>query len=205
VDYPLLFLIGLGTGLSGAMIPGPLFLYTFSQSLKKDTAVGLRIAFGHILIEALFVVLIFIGFRNFLSSEVFMRVVTTIGCFGLIAMGGILLRGAAHMSLEVSQGIDFDYGSVIGGAFFSIISPGFLIWWTTIGFSVIIKSLAFGVLGVVMVAAGHWCADLGWHWFVSYFVHRGKCYLKKSTYHGMIRLLAIGLIAMGLYFLMNNF
>jgi len=76
VNYLLLFIIGLGTGLSGAMIPGPLFLYTFSQSLKKDMTVGLRIAFGHILIEALFVIFIFVGFRNFLSSEAFMRVAT---------------------------------------------------------------------------------------------------------------------------------
>ena len=164
-------------------------------------AVGLRIAFGHILIEALFVVLIFIGFKNYLSSEVFMQVVTMIGGFGLIGMGIILLRGVRRMSLEVSQGIDFDYGSVIGGAFFSIISPGFLIWWTTIGFSVILKSLQHGVSGVALLALGHWSADLGWHWFVSYFVNRGKCYLKDKTYQRMISVLSIGLIAMAIYFL----
>jgi len=109
------------------------------------------------------------------------------------------------MSLEVNQDIDFDYGSVVGGAFFSIISPGFLIWWTTIGFSVILKSLVFGIMGIVMVAVGHWLADLGWHWFVSYFVHRGKTYLKDTTYKGIIRLLSIGLIGMGVYFLLTNF
>jgi len=205
VDLILLFLIGLGTGLSGAMIPGPLFLYTCSQSLKKDTAVGLRIAFGHILIEIIFVALIFIGFKSFLSSETFMRIVSVIGGVALIGMGIILLRGAARMSLSVERGMDFDYGSVIGGAFFSIISPGFLIWWTTIGFSVIMKSLLYGVMGLAMVALGHWIADLGWHWFVSFFVHKGKCYLKDRTYQNAIRLLAIGLLATGVYFLRYSF
>lgn len=201
----LLFIIGVGTGLSGAMIPGPLFLFTCSQSLKKDSAVGLRIALGHILIEIVFVALIFIGFKNFLTSEVFMRFVSTIGGVALIGMGFILLRGVKRMSLDVRRGIESDYRSVIGGAFFSIISPGFLIWWTTIGFSVILKSLVFGFLGFMMVALGHWVADLGWHWFVSYFVHKGRNYLKDRTYQGMIRILAIGLMVIGVSFLISNF
>ena len=201
----LLFIIGLGTGLSGAMIPGPLFFFTCSQSLKKDSAVGLRIALGHILIEIVFVALIFIGFRNFLSSETFMRGVSAMGGTALIGMGFILFRGARRMSFSINEKFESDYKSIIGGAFFSIISPGFLIWWTTIGFSVILKSLLFGFVGFMMVAVGHWLADLGWHWFVSYFVHKGKNYLKDKTYQGLIRTLAVGLIAIGVSFLMNNF
>lgn len=197
----LLFLIGLGTGLSGAMIPGPLFLFTCSQSLKKDTAVGLRIALGHIFIEIIFVTCIFIGFKNFLASELFMRVVSTVGGIGLAVMGLILLRGAGQMSLSAEREVEFDYGSLVGGAFFSIISPGFLIWWTTIGFSVIMKSLLYGFMGLVMVVLGHWLADLGWHWFVSFFVHKGKYYLKDRAYRSIIRLLALGLIIAGAYFL----
>lgn len=201
----LLFLFGFGTGLSGAMIPGPLFLFTCSQSLKKDMAVGLRIALGHIFIEIIFVTLIFIGFKNFLASEIFIRVTSVIGGIGLLGMGMILLRGAGHMSLSVERGVEFDYGSLVGGAFFSIISPGFLIWWTTIGFSVIVKSLLFGFMGLAMVTLGHWFADLGWHWFVSFFVHKGKCYLKDQLYQNMIRLLALSLMVIGAYFLIYNF
>ena len=165
-------------------------------------AVGLRIAFGHILIEILFVGFIFIGFRNFLSSELFIRIASVIGGVGLLGMGLILLKGAGQMTLSVKDGVEFDYGSLVGGAFFSIISPGFLIWWTTIGFSVIVKALLSGLAGLAMVALGHWLADLGWHWFVSYFVNKGKCYLKDSTYQGAIRLLGFSLLAMGGYFLL---
>jgi len=205
VSFILLFIIGLGTGLSGAMIPGPLFLFTVSKSLKKDMAVGLRIAFGHILIEAVFVALIFLGFKNYLTSFMFMSVVSVLGGIALIFMGGLLLKDVSRLSLQVEESAEYDYGSVAGGAFFSIISPGFLIWWSTIGLSVILKSLAFGLLGLVMVALGHWLADLGWHWFVSYFVHKGKHRLKDATYRRMISILALGLIITGIYFLLNNF
>ncbi len=200
MSFILLFIIGLGTGLSGAMIPGPLFLFTVSESVKKDAAVGLRIAIGHILIEAIFVAFIFLGFKNALTSEVFMRSVSGFGGVALIGMGLILLRGVRSMSLTTRDGVKFDYGSIAGGAFFSIVSPGFLIWWSTIGVSVILKSLIFGLAGLAMVAIGHWTADISWHWFVSYFVHREKNFLEDGVYRGILRLLAVGLIVMGIYF-----
>jgi len=187
------------------MIPGPLFLFTVSESLKKDSTVGLRIAVGHILIEVVFVALIFLGFRNFLSSQNFMVVVSSIGGIALIGMGCLMLRGAKDMHLSTDKKVDFDYGSLAGGAFFSIISPGFLVWWTTIGLSVILKSMLFGPMGFAMVALGHWLADLGWHWFVSDFVHKGKLYLKDHHYQRIIRFLALGLVAAGVYFVINNF
>jgi len=199
-----LLIIGLGTGLSGTMIPGPLFLFTVSESLKKGPTVGLRIALGHVFIEAAFVALIFLGFKNLLSSQIFMRIVTTIGGVAMIAMGILLVRTAKDMHLTVDRQVNFGYGSIAGGAFFSIISPGFLIWWTTIGLSVILQSLLFGVAGFAAVALGHWLADFGWHWFVSDFVHKGKIYLKDRHYHNAIRFLAFGLIAMGCYFLVIN-
>ena len=62
-----------------------------------------------------------------------MQAVSTLGGIALIGMGIILFRGVTSMSLAVRDGIRFDYGAVAGGAFFSIVSPGFLIWWSTIG------------------------------------------------------------------------
>ena len=200
MSFLVLFIIGLGTGLSGAMIPGPLFLFTVSESLKKDAAVGLRIAVGHIIIEAIFVVLIFSGFKSLLTSEGFMRLISGLGGIALIGMGIMLLYGVANMSLRVEDSVEFDYGSVAGGAFFSIVSPGFLIWWSTIGLSVILKSLLFGLIGLVMVALGHWIADIGWHWFVSYFVHKKRHCLEDRSYRNIVRLLAFGLVVTGIYF-----
>ena len=204
MSFILLLIIGLGTGLSGAMIPGPLFLFTVSESLKKDSTVGLRIAFGHILIEAIFVACIFFGFKGLLSSPAFMGLVAKVGGVALIGMGILLVKGAKDMRLIMDKRVDFDYGSLAGGAFFSIVSPGFLIWWTTIGLSVILQSLLFGLTGFMMVALGHWLADIGWHWFVSDFVHKGKVYLKDRQYQNIIRFLALGLIAAGIYFLLKK-
>ena len=133
-----------------------------------------------------------------------MGLVAKVGGVALIGMGILLVKGAKDMRLIMDKRVDFDYGSLAGGAFFSIVSPGFLIWWTTIGLSVILQSLLFGLTGFMMVALGHWLADIGWHWFVSDFVHKGKVYLKDRQYQNIIRFLALGLIAAGIYFLLKK-
>lgn len=204
MELGILFLIGLGTGLSGAVVPGPLFLFTVSQALKKNTAVGLRIACGHIIIEAVFVIFIFFGFKDHLTSSSFLRIVSGLGGAALIGMGIVLMKGAARMTLTVKEKVDFSYGDVTGGAFFSVISPGFLIWWATIGFAVVVKSLMLGLAGLAMAALGHWLADIAWHWFVAYFIHKGKYYIKDGAYRMIVRFLAFGLFITGVLFLTNG-
>jgi threonine/homoserine/homoserine lactone efflux protein len=199
-------MIGFTTGLSGAMLPGPLFVYTVSEALKKDARVGLKIILGHILIEAVFVIFIFVGFKDHLQSRSFIGLTSFVGGFALIGMGGILLRNVPQMSLVTKcVEINFDYGAVTGGAFFSIISPGFLIWWTTIGVSLVLEALLIGLAGLAVLAIGHWLADIGWYWFIAYFVNKGKCCLKDMLYQKLIRLLALILIAMGMYFILAVF
>ena len=71
MELLVLFGLGLSTGLSGAMIPGPLFLYTVSEAFRQGQVVGIKVALGHLLLEACFVVLVVVGLRDFLSSAAF--------------------------------------------------------------------------------------------------------------------------------------
>ncbi|MFH1622517.1 MAG: LysE family transporter [Candidatus Omnitrophota bacterium] len=199
----IIFFSGILTGLSGSMIPGPLFLFTVSESLKKDAKVGLKIAFGHIIIEGLLIAFIFLGLKNFLQSTIFIKSISIIGAVALMGMGIILMRKSPGMSLSVNKEVNFDYGVVSGGIFFSAISPGFIIWWATIGASVFLQALLSGIVGFIVLALGHWLADFIWHWFISFSVNRGKQYLSDSLYQRIIQLLALGLILMGVFFLIQ--
>ncbi|MFC1645926.1 LysE family transporter [Candidatus Omnitrophota bacterium] len=200
-----LFMGGILTGLSGTMIPGPLFLFTVSESLKKDSKVGIKIVLGHIIVEALLIIFILIGLRDFLQSPIFIRTVSIVGSIALMGMGFILIRKTSKMSLSANQKVNFNYGVVSGGAFFSVVSPGFIIWWVTIGASVFIQALLSGIIGLVVLALGHWLADIVWHWFISYSVNKGKQYLNDSLYRRIMRILSFGLIAMGIFFLIQFF
>lgn len=200
-----LFFGGVLTGLSGAMIPGPLFLFTVSESFKRDSNVGLRVVIGHIIIEALLIALVLFGLKDFLQSIIFIKTISILGAIALTGMGLILIKNTPNMRLSFKKDVDFDYGMVTGGAFFSAISPGFIIWWATIGASVFIQALLSGIVGIIVLALGHWLADIVWHWFVSYSINRGKQYMSDLIYQRIIKLLAFGLVLMGIHFLMQFF
>jgi threonine/homoserine/homoserine lactone efflux protein len=201
MDLIFLFFGGVLTGLSGAMIPGPLFLFTVSESLKKNSNVGIRVVIGHMVVETLLIVLILIGLKEFLQSAIFIKTISLLGAAALMSMGIILIKNTSTMSLSAKKQVDFDYGVISGGAFFSAISPGFIIWWATIGASIFVQALLSGIIGVILLVSGHWLADAVWHWFVSFSVNKGKQYLSDAIYQKIIQLLALGLIFMGVYFL----
>ena len=198
MELLILFGVGFGTGLSGAMIPGPLFLYTVSEAFKDGQRAGLKIALGHLMLESVFAAVVVLGLHDWLASLGFRTAVAWIGGAGLVTMGGLILAKVRHLSLTRQADVSFRWGSVAGGAFFSIMSPGFLLFWATIGAPVFLEGTLAGVAGIAMVAAGHACADLGWHWFVAWSVERGRPYCRDATYRVIMALVALCLVALGI-------
>ncbi|MBI4343133.1 MAG: LysE family transporter [Candidatus Omnitrophica bacterium] len=204
MEFLTLFGIGLSTGLSGAMIPGPLTLYTVSEAFRHGQLAGLKIAAGHLLLEAGFVLLVVLGLRDWLSLPVFRNTVVWVGAGGLMIMGGLILLNVRRMSLTQTSCLVFSGGPVWGGAFFSVTSPGFLIWWATIGASVLFQGTLTGAGGVAMVCLGHALADVAWCWFIAFSVERGTVYCTDRTYRLIMALVALSLIVLGLRLPFDN-
>ena len=193
----ILFGVGLTTGLSGAMLPGPLFLYTVSEAFHRGHLVGIKIALGHLMLEACFVALVIVSLHDWLVSMTFRTVVAWVGGIGLVIMGGLILAKLRRLSLSRRAQVAFQFGPFVGGAFFSIASPGFLLWWATIGASVFLQGALWGMAGVAMVATGHAVADLLWCWFVALTVERGRPYCSDRLYRAIMACIALWLIGLG--------
>ena len=199
MKFALLFGLGLSTGLWGAMIPGPLFLYTVSEAFRSGQMAGIKIAVGHLMLETCFVTLIIVGLRDLLAAAWFRSAVVWIGGGGLIIMSGLILTQLKQLSLPRAAHVTFRWGPIVGGALFSILSPGFIIWWATIGAAVLLQGLLAGTLGLVMVATGHAIADLAWGWFVAFSVERGKAYCTDHMYRAIMAGIALWLIGLGIW------
>lgn len=198
MELLIFFGIGLSTGLSGAMIPGPLFLYTVSEAFREGQAAGLKIAVGHLVLEGAFVVVVIGGMREWLLRPVFQGVVAWVGAVGLVGMGAMILARVQRLSLTREAHVEFRGGPWLGGAFFSIVSPGFLIWWATIGASVFLESALAGLAAVAAVATGHAVADVTWYWFVAFSVERGRPYCADRTYRLLMAGIALCLMGLGI-------
>jgi len=205
MDLILLFFTGIAIGLSGAMIPGPLTLFTISQVLKSNRFAGLKIVAGHVAIDLVFILVILFGLHGFLGSKDFLSATSAIGGLALITMGVILIVSAPGMTfLSKKADSPFNKGLFLGGIAFSLASPGFIIWWATIGVSTAVRSLLFGVSGLAMLSLGHWLADVGWYWTLSYALDKGKSYISEKMCRNIVRFFSLILIILGIQFLVSG-
>ncbi len=192
-----LFGIGLSTGLSGAMIPGPLMLYTVSEAFRTGRWAGVKIALGHLVLEAGFVTLVVFGCRQLLWSVAFRTMVAWVGGVGLVVMGGLILARLRSLSVVSEATLPCVWGPWVGGAVFSLASPGFVLWWATIGTAVFLQAALAGCAGVAAMATGHATADLVWGWLVAFSVERGRAYCTHRLYRWVMAAIAVTLIGLG--------
>ncbi|MFH0861340.1 MAG: LysE family transporter [Candidatus Altiarchaeota archaeon] len=199
----MLALLGLGfvVGLSGAMIPGPLLVYTVNESLKKGRWTGLLVILGHMIVETIIFALIALGITKFISSPVFVSAVSIVGGIALMGMG-------VKSMLELKSEIRFDekdagHGLVIGGIIFTLFNPSFPLWWVTAGTRLLLEGLnRFGFQGMLLVFLGHWAADMGWFVLVSITASHGSRYLFERNWYRRVRMvLSAMLLLIGAYFI----
>jgi threonine/homoserine/homoserine lactone efflux protein len=62
---------------------------------------------------------------------------------------------------------------VVAGIVLSVGNPYFLVWWATVGAALILRSVAFGVWGLVAFGLLHWLCDFVWSYFLSALSFKG--------------------------------
>lgn len=209
-------LVGLGffTGLSGAMIPGPMLAFVISDTLKKGMVAGPLTVLGHISVEfCLILALILLGF------EVMAGYIAHVGPV-IYAIGGVALVIIALRVLKEARGAPSPRrleelgsgagigsmkraynGSIYGGVLFTAFNPSFIPWWVSIGYLLLLQGFELLALtGVILVSLGHFLSDLTWYSFVSYSFSRGRNFFVGNRYEVIMLVLALFVIALGLFF-----
>jgi threonine/homoserine/homoserine lactone efflux protein len=193
--------IGFVVGISGAIMPGPLLIYTIQESLKKGKWVGALVILGHALVEVFVFLLLALGLLSFVSAPELTKAASIIG-------GAALLLMAFDSAKDINSKVDIKvkkkpYGLVMGGVIFTAFNPGFPVWWLTAGTRLLMEGYAeMGLTGMLIVLIGHWGADLGWFLFVSCTASRGSRLLFEKGWYKRVRiLLAVMLAVIGIYFL----
>jgi threonine/homoserine/homoserine lactone efflux protein len=197
-----LLLLGFVVGLSGALIPGPLLVYTISQSIKEGRWTGLKVIIGHAFVELFILALLYLGVSRLLTSNLFVDTVSILGGLFLFYMAYHLVKTPIHFS-ETSTS---KYGSVVGGVFFTAFNPSFPLWWATVGSRLLIEGFKkAGSVGAILVVSGHWVADFGWYLVVSFAVAYGSKKILTENWLTILRnILALFLLIIGGYFLYSG-
>jgi len=188
--------------LSGALVPGPLFTITVSESARRGASSGPLLILGHAILEILIIILILSGLSPYLKHEATRYVISLAGGSMLVLMGIMILKDLRSLRLNMSAGVEKKgINLVLTGIVGSLANPYWIIWWATIGLGYLVSSMKYGIAGVAVFFLGHISADLIWYSAISYAVARGRKIIQEKAYKGVLAVCALFLIFFGAWFI----
>ena len=194
LTLPAIFVTSFVVALSGALMPGPLFTVTVSESSLRGAGAGPLLILGHGILELALVAALMLGVGPLLKKEPVFIVTALAGSGVLIWMAYGMLHGLPGLSLAAVPVRRAGGNLVFSGIVLSLVNPYWTIWWVSIGLGYISHSLKLGVWGVAAFFAGHILADLAWYSAVSMAVWKGKRFMSDRFYRGLIGACAVFLI-----------
>jgi len=180
--------------ISGVMSPGPLFAANVAYCLREGTKAGLKMAYGHTVVELPLVILLGIGALSLEILPQFREIIALLGAISLFVFAGIQIRSVLKKPTTAFEG---KHGPFLAGIMLSALNPFFLIWWFTIGFKLISDALviaSFAGIGIMFVF--HIWMDYAWLCTVSFLSSKGKKILSNKNY----TMFMIGISGVLIYF-----
>jgi len=200
-----IFFSSFAVAFSGAMMPGPLFSLTVSESARKGFTVGPLLILGHAILEIVLLIALLFGLAPLFNNPVFFILVSIAGGIILFWMGFSMLRALPSARLSQEKEKKEEKQLVLKGILMSLANPYWIIWWATIGIGYILHSKEFGPWGIILFFIGHILADLVWYSLISGAVSKGKNLFTDTIYKWLMGVCASLMIGFSVYFLYSGF
>ncbi len=180
--------------LSGVMAPGPLLAAAIAEGRKSPFS-GLSVSAGHAAVEIpIILALVLFGVAITETKSITM----TIGVLG----GAVLLYLAFMEMRSFGQEVEAKKGrSFVSGIAMTGVNPYFLIWWLTIGFTLVNQAILFGVLGIASFIVAHEMCDVAFLGFVSATSNKTASMWGSRSYKILSGISITIFLVFGVYFL----
>ena len=186
---------------SGVMSPGPLFAANLAYGLKGGAKAGLKMAYGHTVVELPLVILLGVGVLSLESIPYFREVVALLGAISLFVFAGMQIKSVLKKPVSIFEGT---HGPFLAGIMLSALNPFFLIWWFTIGFKLISDALILASFaGIGIMFAFHIWMDYAWLGTVGYLSSKGKKILSSKNYVLFMTAISGILVYFGIMFVLD--
>jgi len=182
--------------LSGVMMPGPLFAVTIEKAAKRKNA-GLLISAGHGIVEFPLMFLIYYGLTQFVIPAIVQITVGLIGGLLMMYMGVQTFRNRKKTS-EKHESPKQD--SLIAGIWTTAANAGFILWWLTIGTTLIMNAKIFGLLGFSVFAVTHWLCDFLWYTVVAVVIFKSRRFWTERVHQAIFIFCFAVLVGFGAWF-----
>lgn len=198
-NHWLIFFTSFTIAFSGALMPGPLFSATISESIRRGASAGPLFILGHGILEMILIAALFLGLAPILKQPMIFRIVTLAGGAFIIFMAVGMFRGIKTLSLKTAGKSPAKGNIILLGAGLSLANPYWIIWWATIGLGYILSAGKIGFTGVVVFFTGHILADLLWYSLVSAGIAKSRKIMSDRAYRILIGVCASFLTVYAIY------
>jgi threonine/homoserine/homoserine lactone efflux protein len=183
--------------MSGVLMPGPLFAVTLEKAARSRIA-GALIAIGHGVVEFPLMFLIYFVLTQFVIPSAVQFTVELVGGFLMVLMGVQTLRNR-HKKEETRVPPKRD--SLLAGIYTTAVNAGFILWWLTIGTTLILNAQLFGFIGFSVFAGVHWLCDFSWYTVTALVVFKSQRFWTVHTRMGITFFCVAVFVGFGLYFM----
>ena len=189
---------------SGVMSPGPLFAANIYYGIRGGTRAGLKMAYGHTVVELPLILILGLGIFSLETFPEFREYITVIGAVGLFGFAGLQLRNVFKKDVNLKS--QTKYGPFIAGVMLSGLNPFFIIWWLTIGLKLISDSLilwSFWGIGIMFLL--HIWMDYAWLSSTAMVASKFSRIFSNRNFKILVVVLSAALVYFGIMFLVEFF
>jgi threonine/homoserine/homoserine lactone efflux protein len=197
MEFPMFLASVLLISLSGVLMPGPLFAVTLKRAEKSKIS-GALIALGHGLVEFPLMFLIYFVLSMFEIPAMVQVAVGLIGGAMMILMGVQTFRSRNRREEAMVSPLR---DTIFAGAYTTAINAGFILWWLTVGTTLVLNAQLFGLLGFTIFTGVHWFTDFAWYTVAAFVVFKSQRFWNDKVRSG-ITLFCVGVfVGFGFFFM----
>ncbi len=192
---------------SGALAPGPLFFTNITQGAKSGAKGGLAFSVGHTIFEFSLVMFLALTLQVVVNEPLINLVVGVVGGIALSIFGFLQIHDALSPKSTVSgKRSPRSRNPLLLGTLFTGLNPYFVIWWLTIGMTLIANALILAsFVGVLIMYVSHVWMDYVWLVGTAYLAKKGTSLIGGREYNLLMVVFGAILIFFGIYFLASAF
>ncbi|MDD3265012.1 MAG: LysE family transporter [Dehalococcoidales bacterium] len=185
--------------LAAALTPGPVIAVTLAKSYRSSWA-GFQVALGGLVAEVPVILLIYFGFARFLQSELIQVILGISGGLMLLLLGIMLFR---RRFTAFGHGKDLPVNAFKLGFVTSLVNPGMVIWWATVGALLISQITAYGIYGLLWLIIAIELPNFLWYSTASILFHRYNHLWSSQMQSILIIVFSFVLTGFGAWFIYN--
>jgi threonine/homoserine/homoserine lactone efflux protein len=200
------------TSASGVISPGPLFFANLVYGSKQGIYSGIKMAYGHTIVELPLIIILASGLSTFSSittSNLVSKLISLSGGIVILVFSAVQIvaflkkkNGKKNIYFNTDNKKDpFIIGSIL-----SALNPFFILWWLTAGLKLISDSLElYGfAMGIIVVFSFHIWMDYSWLAVTAHLISRGTLIFRSKYYPILLLALNAALIYYGIYFIVTG-